>query len=202
VNDTYKTISSACEGTFKDKGSKFIAYAFPVQSEDEIKEILLKVKKEHHRARHHCFAWRLGAEEPTFRVNDDGEPSSTAGKPILGQLLSFNVTNVFLVVVRYFGGTLLGTSGLINAYRSAAADALHHAHIVTITVESYFLLKFSYKQMNNVMQIIKQENLNVRDTHFELECRLEFSVRKSDAGRTEELFSEIPGVRLEKTLGM
>lgn len=195
---TYKTIAAKSEGYFKDKGSKFLAFAWPVCSEKETKEILDRLKKEHHNARHHCYAWRLGVDEITFRANDDGEPSSTAGKPILGQLLSFDVTNVFIVVVRYFGGTLLGTSGLINAYKTAAADALSNARIVTKTIEVKYKLHFTYPHMNDVMQIIKQENLNIVDTQFEIECDLFFTVRKSEAGRIEKIFQNYYGVEIEQ----
>ncbi len=198
MKDTFKTISTASEGYFKDRGSKFISYAFPVQSEEDIKDILNRIKKEHHSARHHCFAWRIGADEPVFRINDDGEPSFTAGKPILGQILSFEVTNIFLVVVRYFGGTLLGTGGLINAYKSAARDALQNAKIITKTIEDSFNLKFPYKKMNPVMHIIKQENLNIANTRFELECSLNFSVRKGDAERIKNLFHALPDVEIKK----
>lgn len=194
--DTYKTIKNKSEGLFKDKGSKFQAYAYPVKTEDEIKEILSLLKKEHHSARHHCYAWRLGTEEITFRANDDGEPSSTAGKPILGQLMSYDLTNTLIVVVRYFGGILLGTSGLINAYRSAAADAIENAEIETCLIEDKFTLKFTYEQMNDVMQIIKQENLKITDTRFELECELDFSVRKSQSERIIKIFSQIYGVEM------
>jgi uncharacterized YigZ family protein len=195
--DTYKTIASKSEGLFKDKGSKFIAYAFPVTMEDEIKELLSRVKKEHHSARHHCYAWRLGTGEPAFRMNDDGEPSSTAGKPILGQLIHFDVTNVLLVVVRYFGGTLLGTGGLINAYRSAAADALGNAEIITIIIEKKFRLKFSYNELNDVMLAVKQENLMIISTLFEIDCQVVFTVRKSEASRIHELFSKMYPVKIE-----
>jgi len=198
MEDTYKTISAKSEGYFKDKGSKFIAYAWPVSNENEIKEILTEIKKEHHNARHHCYAWRLGTEEITWRANDDGEPSSTAGRPILGQLQSFDVTNVFIVVVRYFGGTLLGTSGLINAYKTAAADALSSARIVTKTIEVKYKLHFTYPHMNDVMQIIKQEKLNIVDTQFEIECDLYFTVRKSEAGRIGKVFQNYYGVSIEQ----
>ena len=197
MEDTYKTIARKSEGYFKDKGSKFLAFAYPVNSEEKTKEILAQLKKEHHNARHHCYAWRLGVEEITFRANDDGEPSSTAGKPILGQLLSFEVTNIFIVVVRYFGGTLLGTSGLINAYKTAAADALNRAKIVTKIIEIKYQLHFTYPLMNDVMTIIKQEKLNIVDTQFEIECDLIFSVRKSESVRIEEIFSNFYGVEIK-----
>ncbi len=198
MRDTYKTLSSGSEGFFKDKGSKFIAYAFPVTSEEEIKKILNRIKKEHHSARHHCYAWRLGTEEPLTRTYDDGEPSSTAGKPILGQLLNFDVTNVFLIVVRYFGGTLLGTGGLINAYRTAAANALQNANVETKIIEENFLLKYTYTEMNNVMLIVKQENLNLISTRFEQDCELEFSIRRSEEERIIRLFNTFQGIQLKK----
>lgn len=195
--DTYKTIDSKSEGYFRDKGSRFLAFAYPVQSEEDISEILASLKKEYHNARHHCYAWRLGTEVITFRANDDGEPSSTAGKPILGQLLSNELTNILVVVVRYFGGTLLGTGGLINAYRTATADAISNAKIITGFIEDKYKLKFSYKEMNDVMQIIKQENLNVLNTRFELDCELDFSVRKSESERIREVFEKFYGVDIE-----
>lgn len=197
MEDTFKTIEKPSEGYFKDKGSKFLAYAFPVNSEEEIKELITRIKKEHHSARHHCYAWRLGSEELQFRANDDGEPSSTAGKPILGQLQSFGVTNVLLIVVRYFGGILLGASGLINAYRTAAADALNNATIKIQLIERFFEVQFNYENLNDVMLIIKQENLNVVKTQFEESCRLVFSVKKSDAQRVEKIFENFYGVDIK-----
>lgn len=199
MNDSFKTIANKSEGYFKDKGSKFFAFAFPIKNEEEIKTILVQLKKEHHSARHHCYAWRLGTEEIIFRANDDGEPSSTAGKPILGQLQSFELTNILVVVVRYFGGTLLGTSGLINAYRTATADALRNAEIVTKIIEDQLTLKFTYNEMNEVMQIIKQENLNVINTRFELNCELDFSVRRSETSRIREIFGNFYGVKIMET---
>jgi len=198
MDDTYKTIETTSEGSYKDKGSKFLAFAWPVSNEAEIKKIIAAIKKEHHSARHHCYAWQLGTEETSYRTNDDGEPSSSAGKPILGQLQSFEVTNVLVVVVRYFGGKLLGVSGLINAYRSAAYDALKNAQIKTKIIERKFQLKFTYNEMKNVMLTIKHENLEIINTKFEEHCALIFSTRKSDAERIKELFKNIYGVNISK----
>ena len=197
MEDIYQTIEQESQGYFKDKGSKFYAFAFPVKSENEVKEILLRLRKEHYSARHHCYAWRLGTEEITFRANDDGEPSSTAGKPILGQLQSFNVTNILIVVVRYFGGTLLGVSGLINAYRNAAADALGNAEIKQRIIEKEVILDFTYNELADVMNVIKQENLTVIQTRFEEKCNLIFSVRKSEYEKVMKIFKNIYGVNLK-----
>ncbi|HSO86411.1 MAG TPA: YigZ family protein [Draconibacterium sp.] len=194
MEDVYQTIEKESQGYFKDKGSKFYAFAFPVKHEDEIKEILTYLRKEHHSARHHCYAWRLGTEEITFRANDDGEPSSTAGKPILGQLQSYNVTNILIVVIRYFGGTLLGVSGLINAYRSAAADALKSAEIQQKIIEKEITLDFTYNELAEVMNIIKQENLTVVSTRFEEKCNLTFAVRKSEYEKVKLKICAIYGV--------
>ena len=155
MEDVYQTIAEVSSGIFKDKGSKFLAFAYPVQTEEEVKQIISSLKKEHHSARHHCYAWRMGTENIVYRTNDDGEPSSTAGKPILGQLLSFNLTNTMVVVVRYFGGTLLGVSGLINAYKNAAADALSNAKIIQKRIETTWALLFTYHEMQDVMNLIK-----------------------------------------------
>lgn len=195
--DIYQTIESASEGLFKDKGSKFIAYAFPVNNETEIKEILTRIKKDHHSARHHCYAWRIGTEEIQHRANDDGEPSSTAGKPILGQLQSFNLTNTLVVVVRYFGGTLLGVSGLINAYKNAAADALKNATIVSRLIEKEWQLNFTYNELSEVMNLVKQENLTIISTRFEEKCELIYSVRKNNEQRIAANFANIYGVTVK-----
>lgn len=196
MTDLYKTIEQAGTGYFKDKGSKFYSFAFPVRTEEEIKEILSRLKKERHSARHHCYAWRLGTETIHFRANDDGEPSSTAGKPILGQLQSFGVTNILVVVVRYFGGTLLGVSGLINAYKTAAADVLNNSLIIEKTIEKEYCIDFTYNELNDVMQIVKQENLNVIKTQFEEKCKLYFSVRKSEVEKVIQIFSHLYGVSI------
>lgn len=200
MNDTYKTIAAPAEGIFKDKGSRFISYLFPVEDEEQIKEILQKIRKEHHSARHYCYAWRLGKEEPRFRANDDGEPSSSAGKPILGQLLHFDITNVLCVVVRYFGGILLGVPGLIHAYRQAALDAILHAEIETRIIEQEYLLRFSYHELNGVMLIIKNENLTQTGIQLAEDCLVSFSVRKDEAGRIEKMFREFHGVTIRRKL--
>jgi len=197
MEDVYYTIEKESQGYFKDKGSKFYAFAFPVQNEDDVKEILTHLKKEHHSARHHCYAWRLGTEDISFRANDDGEPSSTAGKPILGQLQSFNATNILIVVVRYFGGTLLGVSGLINAYRSAAADALKNAEILQKLIEKEVILDFTYNELAEVMNVTKQENLTILNTRFEERCNLTFSVRKSEFEKVIKIFGNIYGVKIK-----
>lgn len=196
MTDIYKTIEQASTGYFKDKGSKFHSFAFPVHTEEEIKEILIRLKKEHHSARHHCYAWRLGTETIHFRANDDGEPSSTAGKPILGQLQSFGVTNILVVVVRYFGGTLLGVSGLINAYKTAAADVLNNSVIIEKTIEKKYCIDFTYNELNDVMQIVKQENLNVVKTQFAEKCKLYFTVRKSEVEKVVLIFNHLYGVSI------
>jgi len=176
--DTYKTIGSPAEGIYKEKGSKFIAYAFPVSDEQQIREITLRLKKEHHSARHHCFAWRLGADLNLFRVNDDGEPSGTAGRPILGQIKLLELTDILVVVVRYFGGILLGTSGLTNAYKHAAADALNNAQIIGKIIENTVEVNFGYLAMNEFMMLLKEYQLVMQESHFDLTCKAKILVRK------------------------
>ena len=175
---SYKTIRSVSQGLFRDKGSRFISFAVPVKSAEEIKQNLDEYRKKYHDARHHCFAYMLGPERDVWRVNDDGEPSGTAGKPILGQINSFGLTDILIIVVRYFGGTLLGTSGLINAYKSSAYDALIHSTVIELNVMNYYLAEFPYDIMNKVMKIIKEESIIQSDQDFGLECRtiLSFSV--------------------------
>lgn len=194
--DTYFTIERPSEGLFKDRGSKFISYAFPVSNEEEIKKQLAILRKEHPSANHHCYAFRLGADKLAFRSNDDGEPSNTAGKPILGQIQSKDLTNILIVVVRYFGGTLLGVSGLINAYRQAAAEAIANAMITEKTVNDIYELKFDYLLMNDVMKIMKDEKLEQLSQEFELSCKLSFGVRKSNSVKVYDLFKKLNGVEI------
>ncbi|GET21889.1 IMPACT family protein [Prolixibacter denitrificans] len=198
TTDTYLTIAEPSEGLYKDKGSKFIAYAYPVFTEEEIKEILNELKKSHHNARHHCYAWRLGADMERYRANDDGEPSGTAGRPILGQIRSKELTNIFIVVVRYFGGTLLGVSGLIKAYGTAAEDALEQAEIIERVVEDLLEIKFEYPAMNDVMTIIKDDNLEQLETQFELSCRIVLAVRQSLSGTITDKLSSLEQTKVER----
>lgn len=187
--DTYKTILKPSEEVlYKEKGSKFFGYAFPVLTEDEIKEHLENLKKQHYNARHWCYAWQLGTSYEHYRANDDGEPSNSAGMPIYGQLQSFEVTNILVVVVRYFGGTKLGVGGLVQAYKTTAQMALENCLIVEKTIDEIFILKFEYPEMNTVMRIIKDENLLVTNQKMELNCEFELSVRKKDADRIFDLF--------------
>ena len=176
--DTYKTLQAPSEGLYKEKGSKFLAYAFPVSTEQQIKEIITQLKKEHHSARHHCFAWRLGAENQSFRINDDGEPSGTAGRPILGQIQQQELTDILIVVVRYFGGILLGTSGLINAYKLAAAEVLKNALTTVKIIKNPVEINFGYLAMNELMQVLKEFGIEITESHFDLECKVRIMVRK------------------------
>ncbi len=187
-DDTYRTISSRATGTYKEKGSKFIAIALPVRDENEIKLELEKIRKEFYDARHHCYAYVLGFDKSAWRANDDGEPSGTAGRPIHGQIQSHDLTNVLIVVVRYFGGIKLGVSGLINAYKSAASDALSGAEIVEKTVDEIYELKFKYEVMNDIMKIVKDDGLQILNTQFDLECSLTFKIRKNEADRVNDKF--------------
>lgn len=196
-NDTYRTIESFSEGLFKDKGSRFISMAFPVERQEDIKPIIDKIKKDYHDARHHCYAWMLGAEHNNWRVNDDGEPSGTAGKPILGQINSAGLTNILIVVIRYFGGTLLGVSGLINAYRSAAADAIQNARKIERTLQNYYKITFPYSGMNDVMKVLKEENAGQTNQHFDSECRIKVNFGIASSERILGRLSRIEGLKFE-----
>ena len=187
--DSYKTIIQASkEGLFKDRGSKFYGYAFPVTNEEEIKEKIELLKKQHYNARHWCYAWQLGENYDHYRANDDGEPSNSAGMPIYGQLQSFNVTNILVVVVRYFGGTKLGVGGLIKAYKNGAKLALENSIIIHKTIDEVFLIKFEYPEMNTIMRIIKDENISIINQKMELDCEFIISIRKKEAIRIFKIF--------------
>lgn len=180
-DDTYLTIEDRAEGVYKEKGSKFISLAFPVTTQEEIKEIVKDIKKEYFDARHHCYAYILGHDKSVLRMNDDGEPSSTAGKPIYGQLLSKDLTNILVVVVRYFGGTKLGVSGLIQAYKQATIDVLNNSKIIEKTVDEVYSVSFDYSLMNDVMKVMKEYDLHQQNHKFENDCYLEFRIRKRDS---------------------
>lgn len=188
LEDTYQTISGKAEGLYKEKGSKFIALAFPVTSEEEVKEILASLRKEYHDARHHCYSYIIGFKGEHWRANDDGEPSGTAGRPIHGQIQSFNLTNTLIVVIRYFGGTKLGVSGLINAYKTAAADALEHSNIIVNTVKDIYKITFGYLAMNDIMKLVKEENLGLMEQNFDTSCFIVVGIRQ---GRTASVLGKI-----------
>ncbi|HKL71133.1 MAG TPA: YigZ family protein [Marinilabiliaceae bacterium] len=196
-SDEYKTIQAASEGIYKEKGSKFTAYAYPIESEEEAKALIDSLKRQYYDARHHCFAWQLGMDGMNFRANDDGEPSGTAGKPIHGQILSNELTNILIVVVRYFGGTKLGTSGLIQAYREAAADAIENAEIITKTIDNYYTILFQYADMNDVMRIIKEEEPNLHRQKFDLNCEIELSIRQSRSDIIMSRFSKVESLKIK-----
>jgi len=194
-SDTYKTIGVPNEGLYKEKGSRFIAYAFPVSNEQQIKEIAVKLRKEHHSARHHCYAWRMGFELELFRVNDDGEPSGTAGRPILGQIKQHELTDILVVVVRYFGGILLGTSGLTNAYKQAAANVLTNAIIVEKIVESTIEVNFDYLVMNDFMTVLKEFQLEMKESNFDLICKVKILARKQITNIVMEKLGKINNLK-------
>ncbi len=197
--DTYKTIlKPSDEVLFKDKNSKFFGYAFPVLNEDDVKLHIEILKKQHHAARHWCYAYQIGTETIKYRANDDGEPSNSAGMPIYGQIQSFDATNILIVVVRYFGGVKLGVGGLINAYRTAAQMALDASKVVEQTINIDYLISFDYKNMNKVMRIIKEKNLKIVNHKSELDCQIQISVRKKDAETVFETFKKLFEIKIYK----
>ncbi|SFS74862.1 uncharacterized protein, YigZ family [Lutibacter maritimus] len=196
--DTYNTIHSAVgDALFKEKGSKFIGYAFPVISEDEVKMHLEELKKKHHSARHWCYAWQIGVEDIQYRANDDGEPNNSAGQPIYGQILSKEITNVLVVVVRYFGGTKLGVGGLISAYKTTAKLILDAAKIIEKTIDVNFQLNFEYVDMNKVMRIIKEHNIEILHQRMELNCELVISIRKKYANLVQQSFEDLRCLKIK-----
>ena len=199
-NDTYKTLAAPSEeALYKEKNSKFFGYAYPVTSEEEVKTILEGLRKQHHSARHWCYAFQLGTSKIHYRANDDGEPNNSAGMPIYGQIQSFGVTNVLIVVVRYFGGVKLGVGGLISAYRTAAQMALEASHILERTIDIYYKVKFGYQDMNKVMRLIKEKNLSIVTQKMEIDCEIVISTRKKNAASVEEALKGIYGVSVEES---
>ena len=189
--DSYKTIAKPSEGSYSEKRSKFLAYAFPVQNEQEVKQRLAEIQKKHWDARHHCYAYILGPHKDAYRLNDNGEPSGTAGRPIYGQLLSKDLTNTLVIVVRYFGGIKLGVSGLQNAYKVAAKEALDAAVIEERTIQEQYRVVFEYVKMNDIMQILKDPEIQVLDRQSDMRCTYTISVRQRDADRITEALRKV-----------
>ncbi len=199
MKDTYNTIASPSpEILYKEKNSKFFGYAFPVINEEEIKTHLEQLKKQHHGAVHFCYAYQLGTETFTFRTNDDGEPSNSAGMPIYGQIQSFGVTNILIVVVRFFGGVKLGVGGLISAYRTAAQMALLESVIIEKTIDVHLLLSFDYKNMNKVMRVIKEKKLDIINQKMNENCQIEIVTRKKNADYTIDIFNNLFEIEIQK----
>ncbi len=198
MDDSYNTISAPAETIYKEKSSKFLTFAYPVTSEEEITVHLEKLRKKYYDATHHCYAWRLGARGETSRANDDGEPSSTAGKPILGRLLSLQVTNCLIVVVRYFGGTKLGVSGLIEAYGESAQEVLDEADIVERTVDVEFKISFSYIAMNGVMKCVKDMQPKIVSQDFDNLCTMELSIRESKSEMLIAKLEKVEGCTIDR----
>ena len=197
--DTYNTIDKPSkEILFKEKGSKFFGYAFPVLSEEEVKVNLEELKKKHHSARHFCYAYQIGIEKPQYRANDDGEPNNSAGLPIYGQIQSFDVTNILIVSVRYFGGTKLGVGGLISAYKNSAQLAIEACEIIKKTINIKFKLIFDYELMNNVMRMIKEKKIQIIDQNLDLKCNYLISIRKKEADSIYQIFNNMFKVEIKK----
>ena len=198
MTDTYKTIASPSEETlFKEKNSKFFGYAFPIITEEEVKSNLEILRKQHYGAVHYCYAFQIGTDKIQFRANDDGEPSNTAGAPIYGQIQSFGVTNILVVVVRYFGGIKLGVGGLISAYRASAQMALEASEIIEKTVNIDYSISFDYKNMNKVMRVIKEKNLEIISQKMELGCEIVISTRKKNAEIVFDIFNSMFEIKIK-----
>ncbi len=196
-NDVYRTIESDAEALFKEKSSKFLCFAYPVTTEEQIRERLEVLYKKYYDATHHCYAWRLGPRGESFRANDDGEPSSTAGKPILGQLLSHEITDCLIVVVRYFGGTKLGVSGLIEAYKTSAAEVIAAAQVVERTVDERIEVRFSYMAMNEVMRVVKDLQPKIVEQCFDNLCTMTLTIRQSLSEQLLTRLSKVEGAQAE-----
>ena len=198
IKDSYKTITSPSEGFFKDRGSKFFGYAYPYTSEEELKAIIEVLKKEHHTARHHCYAYRFKQDYSVYRANDDGEPTNAAGKPILGQIDAKDLTNVAVVVVRYFGGTKLGVGGMMNAYKAAALEALNNAEIIECTIDEEFEISFGYPEMNTVMRFIKDLGVDIVSQKMEMDCKIIFSIRKKEVQKAQDKFTGLKNIYIKQ----
>ena len=199
ILDTYKTLAEATqELLFKEKNSRFLGYAYPITAEDEVKPILFLLRKQHPNAVHFCYAYQLGAEQITYRANDDGEPSGSAGMPIYGQLLSFGITNVLLVIVRYFGGVKLGVGGLISAYKTAAQLSLESAIIVEKTIDVVYVAQFDYAHLNKVMRVIKEKNLEILSQKMDMQCEITLATRKSNEENLLAAFENLYEINLKK----
>lgn len=198
TKDTYNTLLKPSRETlYKDKNSKFFGYAYPIFTEEEVKKNIAALKKQHHSARHWCYAYQLGTENIKYRANDDGEPSNSAGMPIYGQIQSYAVTNILIVVVRYFGGVKLGVGGLINAYKTSAKLSLEASEIVERTININYLITFDYKNMNKVMRVIKEHQLNIIDQKLELNCQILIAVRKKETEKIKLIFESIYEVSIK-----
>ena len=198
IKDSYKSIAAEAKGLFKDNGSRFIAHAYPVETEEEVKEIVAALKKEYFDARHHVYAYRLGYMGDKFRANDDGEPSGSSGRPVLGQIDSLGLSDVLVVVVRYFGGIKLGIPGLIRAYKSSTADALANAEIIEKIAARRYRIHFGYMSMNSVMKVMKDMGLEQKNQSFDMECSIDTSVRLSLIDAFVERMNDVEGCRLEE----
>jgi uncharacterized YigZ family protein len=199
IQDTYLTLTEASpEILFKEKNSKFFGYAFPITSEEEVKTHIENLKKQHFSARHWCYAYQIGTAKIQYRANDDGEPNNSAGMPIYGQIQSYGVTNVLIVVVRYFGGVKLGVGGLITAYKTAAQMALEESRIIEKTIDVHFLIQFDYKNMNKVMRVIKEKNISIISQKMEEDCLIEIAARKKNASAVLDIFNTIFEVKIKE----
>lgn len=198
MDDTFKTIAAPAEGTYSEKRSKFLAFAIPVRTQDEVKELVKEYQKRYYDARHACYAYMLGHERKDFRANDNGEPSGTAGKPILGQINSNELTDILIIVVRYFGGIKLGTSGLIGAYKTAAADAIANATIIEKTVDDDVTVFFEYPFLNDVMRIVKEEEPQVVEQMFEMDCKMTLRIRRSKMERLRSRLEKVETARIQE----
>ncbi|RZL17339.1 MAG: YigZ family protein [Pedobacter sp.] len=196
-DDTYRTIKNPSEGIFRDKGSKFLAFAYPIKTIEDIKPLLTQLRTIHPKANHHCWGARITPDRAVFKLNDDGEPSGTAGRPILNAMLSADITNMLIVVVRYFGGTLLGVPGLINAYKTAAQDALSNAEIVTKTINDIYELSFDHTLMNHVMRIVKEEGLLIISQDYVDQNICQVAIRKSNVNKAVGLFNNLHGLKVK-----